>query len=159
MSADVCQVDALASFGRDPEEARQCLAGGNDVWLAFEGDQPLFACFTFLHAAPVMAASGGTLSLPPGAACLEDSVTSPAARGRGIAPAAWTLIGDELERRGFRAIVTKIETSNTASRRAVEKVGFRSVAVMQHKRVGPRRRTSVEAVGSGLGSELAARLS
>ena len=157
--ADESQVEALALLGRDPDEARECLAGGNDVWFVFDGDQPLFACFTYRHSAPVMAASQGTLPLPPGTACLEDSVTSPAARGRGIAPGAWTLIGDELARAGFTKLVTKIETANTPSRKAVEKVGYRPVAVMQHQRVGRRRRTAVEALGGGLGHELATRLS
>jgi GNAT superfamily N-acetyltransferase len=155
--AEASEVGALARLGRDPEEARECLAGGNDVWLALDGEEPLFACFTFRHATPVAAASAGTLPLPPGTACLEDSVTSAAARGRGIAPAAWTLIGDELARSGFTTLVTKIETTNEPSRRAVEKVGYRPVAVMRYMRVGSRRRTAVRALG-GLGDELATRL-
>jgi RimJ/RimL family protein N-acetyltransferase len=106
----------------------------------------------------VIAAPGRTLALPEGVACLEDSVTAAAARGRGIAPAAWTLIGDELQQAGFKTLVTKIETENQASRRAVEKVGYRLVAVMDHERTGPRRRTTVRPVGDGIGEMLAARL-
>ena len=155
--ADASQMDALIRVGQDPEDVRLCLDGGNDVWLALDDDGPLFSCFTFRNETPVAAAAKGRLPLPPGTACLEDSVTSPAARGRGIAPACWTLIGDELAAAGFTALVTKIETSNTASRRAVEKVGFAPVAVMQFVRVGARRRTAVEALG-GLGGELATRL-
>jgi RimJ/RimL family protein N-acetyltransferase len=75
----------------------------------------------------------------------------------GIAPAAWTLIGDELARAGFNTLVTKIETSNTPSRRAVEKVGYRPVAEMRYMRVGSRRRTAVRSL-DGLGEELATRL-
>jgi RimJ/RimL family protein N-acetyltransferase len=156
--ATEADADAVAALGQEPAEARRRLEAGNDLWLVFDGDDPLFACYTFRQATPVMAASHGTLSLPPGAACLEDSVAAPAARGRGIAPGAWTLVGDQLAKDGFSALVTKIETANAASRKAVEKVGFREVAVMQHRRVAMRRRTAVQAVGNGLGEELAARL-
>ena len=132
-----------------------------------DDDGPLFSCFTFRKATPVAAAAKGRLPLPPGTACLEDSVTSAAARGRGIAPACWTLIGDELAAAGFTTLVTKIETSNAASRRAVEKVGFEPVAVMDFVRVGARRRTAVEALGGhrrrarhapGLAAQLAVRV-
>jgi RimJ/RimL family protein N-acetyltransferase len=156
--AQPADAEAVAQLGQDVEAARQRIEDGNDLWLVFDGDQALFACYTFRYATPVMAAADGTLSLPPGAACLEDSVAAPAARGRGIAPGAWTLVGDELARAGYTALVTKIETANAPSRKAVEKVGFRPVAVMQHQRVALRRRTAVEAVGAGLGEELAARL-
>jgi RimJ/RimL family protein N-acetyltransferase len=156
--AQPSDADAVAALGQEPEEARRRLEAGNDLWLVFDGDDPLFACYTFRQATPVMAASHGTLELPPGAACLEDSVAAPAARGRGIGPGAWTLIGDELAKDGYVALVTKIETGNVPSRKAAEKVGFREVAVMEHQRVVMHRRTSVRAIGNGLGDELAARL-
>jgi RimJ/RimL family protein N-acetyltransferase len=149
---------AVAELGQDPQTALDRLSEGNDLWLVFDGDQPLFACYTFRQTAPVMAASGGELNLPDGAACLEDSLASPAARGRGIAPATWTLVGDKLREEGFRALVTKIETSNKSSNRAVEKVGFRPIALMEHERVVMRRHTAVKPMGTGLGEELAARL-
>jgi hypothetical protein len=150
---------AVAALGQDPAMAQDRLAEGNDLWLVFDGDRPLFACYTFRQTAPVMAASGGELDLPDGAACLEDSLASPAARGRGIAPATWTLVGDTLREEGFKALVTKVETSNKSSNRAVEKVGFRPIASMEHERVVMRRHTAVEPIGTGLGEELAARLS
>jgi RimJ/RimL family protein N-acetyltransferase len=156
--ATASDVAAVGELGQDVEQARNRLAAGNDIWLVFDGDEPLFACYTFRHATPVMAAAHGQLALPPGAACLEDSIAAPAARGRGIAPGAWTLVGDELARAGYTALVTKVETANAPSRKAVEKVGFRPVAVMQHQRVAMRRRTAVETMGNGLGEELAARL-
>jgi hypothetical protein len=156
--AQASDADAVAALGQDPAEARGRLEAGNDLWLVFDGDDPLFACYTFRQAAPVMAASDGTLSLPPGAACLEDSVAAPAARGRGIAPGAWTLIGDELIKDGYTALITKVETGNIPSRKAVEKVGFREVALMEHQRVALRRHTAVRPMGTGLGEELAARL-
>ena len=156
--ADASEVDNVTLLGQDPDEAHARVEAGNDIWFVLQGDQPLFLCFTFRHETPVIAASEGTLALPPGAACLEDSVTAPEARGRGIATAAWTLIGEELRQDGFRELVAKIETSNVASERVAEKSGFRPVAVMRHQRTGVRRRTAVMALGGGLGDELAARL-
>lgn len=86
-------------------------------------------------------------------------VTAPGARGKGIATAAWILVGEELKRAGYTTLVAKIETANTASKRVAEKAGFHPVAVMQHERTGVRRNTAVRALGGGLGDELAARLS
>jgi hypothetical protein len=156
---DESRLDAVAQLGQNPQQARARLEAGNDIWLVLDGDEPVFVSFTFRQCTPVIAASGGKLALPTGAAALEEAYTTPSARGRGIAPAAWTLIGDELARAGLQVLVTKIETENTASRRAAEKAGFRPVAVMQHQRTGARRRTAVLALGGGLGDELEARLS
>jgi RimJ/RimL family protein N-acetyltransferase len=156
--ATAAEAPAVVELGQDLDEALGRLQEGNDLWLVFDGDQPLFACYTFRQSAPVMAATGGQLDLPEGAACLEDSFASPAARGRGIAPATWTLVGDALRAEGFQALVTKIESSNKASNRAVEKVGYRPIAVMKHERVAMRRHTAVKPIGTGLGEELAARL-
>lgn len=156
--ATPAEATAVGELGQDPQLALDRLSAGNDLWMVFDGDQPLFACYTFRQTAPVMAASDGELDLPDGAGCLEDSLASPAARGRGIAPATWTLVGDTLREEGFKALVTKIETSNKSSNRAAEKVGFRPIAVMEHERVVLRRHTAVKPVGTGLGEELAARL-
>lgn len=156
--AELPELDALDRLGQSIDEALERLDGGNDVWMVLDGSEPLFSCCTFRRVAPVAAASHGTLALPDGAACLEDSITSAAARGRGIAPGAWTLICDELREDGFTTLVTKIETDNAASRRAVEKVGFREIAVMDHRRLAMHSRTAVRPLGNGLGGELAERL-
>ena len=153
------QVGVVEIFGQDVNQARERLAAGNDIWLVLEGEQPLFLCFTFRTAAPVIAAADGTLELPAGSACLEDAVTLPEARGRGIASAAWSAIGDELGRAGLSTLVAKIETDNAASRRVAENAGFAPVAVMEHRRTGVRRRTAVHPLGGRLGEELASRLS
>jgi GNAT superfamily N-acetyltransferase len=153
------QVGIVEIFGQDVNQARERLAAGNDIWLVLEGERPLFLCFTFRAVAPVIAARNGTLYLPAGSACLEDAVTLPEARGRGIASAAWSAIGDELGRAGFSTLVAKTETDNAASRRVAENAGFRAVAVMEHQRTGARRRTAVQPLGGRLGDELASRLS
>jgi L-amino acid N-acyltransferase YncA len=153
------QVEAVAAFGQDVEQARKRLEAGNDIWLVVEGEEPVFLCYTFRAAAPVIAASDGTLELPAGSACLEDAVTLPEARGRGIASAAWSTIADELGSAGVSTLVAKVETNNAASRRVAENAGFRPIAVMQHARTGVRRHTAVRPLGGRLGDELAARLS
>lgn len=156
--ADPSQVEVVTIFGQDVDQARQRLDSGNDIWLVLEGERPLFLCYTFRAEAPVIAAADGRLELPLGSACLEDAVTVPEARGRGIASAAWAAIGDELGRAGLSSLVAKVETDNVASRRVAEKAGFKPVAVMQHERTGVRRRTAVRPLGGRLGDELAARL-
>jgi ribosomal protein S18 acetylase RimI-like enzyme len=153
-------VEKVAELDRSPEAARELLSDQCDVWLVLDDDdQLLFLCYTYRHTVPVMAAPGGTMDLPPGIACLEDSQTSPAARGRGIAPAAWDTLGMQLAAEGVKALITKVGVENAPSRRAVEKAGFREIALMEHRRRGPWRRTRVDVSGDGLGTELSARLS
>ena len=112
-------------------EARRRLASGTDLWIVREGQQPVFACWTFHDRMPVLAAHGGWLELPKGIVGLEDSVKSPAYRGRAIAPGAWATIADILTREGVTGILTKIEETNLTCRRSIEKVGFRAVASMR----------------------------
>jgi len=157
--AAASQVDSVVEVGQDLEEARERFEAGVDLWLVLDGERPVFLCFVFRDATPVLAATNGTLALPPATACLEDALTARAARGRGIGTAAWILIGEELRRDGFTTLVAKIETANTASKRMAEKAGFQPVAVMQHERTGGRSTTAVRPLGGGLGDELAARLS
>lgn len=54
-------------------------------------------------------------------------------------------------------MVTKIEEDNVASRRAVEKSGFRHFATVRFRRVGPVKRTVVQTQTGGPGDWLAAR--
>lgn len=95
-----------------------------ELWLVREGGAVLFACWIFVDRTPVGDAPGGWQPLPPGVYCLEDSITEEAARGRGVAPGTWTLVADDLARRGAAALITKVEDDNDASRRAIAKVGF-----------------------------------
>jgi GNAT superfamily N-acetyltransferase len=157
--ADASQVESVVAVGQDPEEARRRFQSGIDLWLVLDGEQTVFSCFGFTDVTPVIAATDGTLLLPPGTACLEDAITARSARGRGIGTAAWILIGEELRRAGLTTLVAKIETANIASKRMAEKAGFQPVAVMQHERTRRHRTTAVRPLGGGLGDELAARLS
>jgi hypothetical protein len=140
------------------ERARLRLARQHALWLVLDGEQPLFACWIFRGETPVIAAPGGEMSLANGTVCLEDSVTAAAARGRGVAPGAWTSIAEGLARDGVRQLITKVEMQNIASRRAVEKVGFRPVALMHFLRIGPGKRTRVDVLELDRGAEIATRL-
>lgn len=140
--AEVELLDLLPSVG--VAEARRRRAGGADLWLVLDGGVPLFSCWIFRGRSPALAARGGWFALPDGTACLEDSITAPAARGRGIAPAAWAGVASAVAGDGFARMVTKVETENAASRRAVEKAGFREIAAMTLRRTGPRKRVCVE---------------
>lgn len=124
--------------------ARRRLAGPNDLWFVLDGDDLAFACWIFRESAETAAAPGGRISLPPGVVFLEDSITSPAYRGRRVAPAAWAAIGDSLAESGFTSMVTKVEDTNTAVKMAMIKSGIRELATVRCTRKGPLRRCAVQ---------------
>jgi GNAT superfamily N-acetyltransferase len=141
-----------------PREAAARIAAGNDLWLVLEGDCLLFSCWIFRDRTPVIAASDGQLRLPSDTVCQEDSETVPAARGAGIAPAAWAAIADAVAAEGKRWIITKVTVENTPSRRAVEKAGFEAVALMHFRRRGRRSRTWLEQIEGPRASYFAERV-
>jgi hypothetical protein len=156
--AGEAQIDLLERLGQSPRRARAELAAGNDVWLVLEGEEPLYACHVIRRKLPMVAAPGGELELPEGVVAAENGVAAQSVRGRGVAPMGLALIADRLAGEGVRSIVLKVGTGNVAASRSSEKIGFRAIAVMEHERVGSRRRTAVHPLGDGLGDELAERL-
>ena len=138
---DVALLEELPTIG--VSEARERQAAGAVLWLVREGPQVAFACWIFRGRTPVFAARRGWLSLPAHTVCLEDSVTSPAYRGRGLAGAAWAEIARALQRQHVATIITKVADDNTASRRAVEKAGFEAIAMMTLIRRGLRSRVTL----------------
>ena len=153
----------IQAIGRLPEAdsvpaLRRGLAAGHELWVVTTHDgQPAFACWMHRCRTPVTAAAGGWLELPPGVACLEDSVTAPRLRGNGIAPAAWCAIAERAEAEGLSTLVMKVETGNSPSRRAVAKAGFREAAAMTLERTGRRKRASLTPMNGGVGAQLARR--
>ena len=139
---DVALLEELPTIGA--HEARERRAAGADLWLVREGAHAAFACWIFRERTPVFAARHGWLSLPPNTVCLEDSVTSPAYRGRGLAGAAWSEIARGLQSQHVAAIITKVAEDNAASRRAVEKAGFEPIAMMTLTRRGLRSQVELE---------------
>ena len=129
----------------DHAEAERRLQSGGTLWLALDGRRPAFSCWTFRGRTPIRAAQKGWLDLPSDAACLEESMTAAAYRGRSIAPAAWTLIVDRLANEQLRRLVTTIEEENAASRTAVSKVGFVEIGRTETLKTGNRVRVRLTA--------------
>lgn len=152
------RLGGAVEMGQRIDEVRARRAAGNDLWLAEDDGGPLFRCWIYRERAPVLAAPGGWLELPADTVVLEDSATTPRARGRGIAPGAWTAIADSLRDEGLVHMITKVGVENEASRKAVAKAGFREIGVMRMVKAGPRKRTTVDGATPGLGATLAERL-
>ena len=76
------------------------------------------ACWIFRERTPVFAARSGWLKLPLDTVCLEDSVTSPAYRGRGLAGAAWSEIARVLQGQHVGAMITQSQPRTTRRRGA-----------------------------------------
>lgn len=127
----------------DTGEIGRRLGEGAALWLVVQGDRAAFACWTFERRAPIYAAKGGGVDLPARTVLLEDSIASPDFRGRGVAPGAWSGIAERLADDGVVAMMTKVGTDNAASRRAVEKAGFREIGRMAIRRRGYRTRIRV----------------
>jgi len=130
-------------------EARQRIAAGHDLWLALKGRQPVFACWVFHGSLPVIASRHGHIALPSEIVAFEDSVASPAYRGRGIGLAVWPKIADSLEESTATTIITKVEEDNATARRAFEKSGFREVATVHFRRKGLWRELTMR-TGNGV---------
>jgi RimJ/RimL family protein N-acetyltransferase len=141
---DLALLDELWAI--DHGEAIRRLRTGGTLWLVVEGGRPAFSCWTFRGRTPIRAARRGWLDLPADTACLEESMTSPAYRGRSVAPGAWTLIADRLaEQPELRRLVTGVEEENAASRAAVAKVGFLEIGRARTEQRGGRTRVAVVA--------------
>jgi RimJ/RimL family protein N-acetyltransferase len=119
------------------------LARGGDLWLVQEGGRAAFRCWVHRERLPMAEARGRGVDLPDDVVVLEDSISSPLFRGRGIAPAAWAGLADRYAAEGRRWMYTKVNEDNGPSRRAVEKAGFRDVARMQVVRRDVRTRIRV----------------
>lgn len=141
---DLLLVAQLGGTGMFEAEWRLSMSVDADLWIVRNGSEAVFSCWIFRQRAPVLAARGGWLVLPANTVCMEDAITAPGYRGRGIAAAAWTCIADMLIQRGATAIIAKIEEQNTASCHAVEKVGFRAIATMDMESIWLRLHVMVK---------------
>ena len=151
--ATEAQADMLAELDTvSPETARERIRAGHDLWLSLLGGELAFACWTFNGSAPVLAAPGGWMELPPEIICLEDSIASTTVRGRGIAPATWAQIALQARGSGIESMVTKIRDFNVPPRKAVVKVGFEEIVTSRYRRKGLMRYASVR-TGEGRAAE------
>jgi hypothetical protein len=151
---------ALASqTGKQPDQVVEALRSGHDLWLVREGEgRAAFSCWIYRGSAPQINAHGGWFDLPPGVVCLEDSVTNPDFRGRGVAPAAWSQLALLLAREGLEAMVTRVRDDNAPSRKACLKAGFEEIGTMDFQRVLSRRSQRMEQGRGELGRQLATAL-
>jgi RimJ/RimL family protein N-acetyltransferase len=143
---------------RNPRRLDKHLREGHELWTVRDGDAVAFHCWIFRGTCPSAAARGGWFELPPGVVNLEDSVTAPDYRGRGIAPAAWDALARALAAEGLRELITKVEVENAPSRKAVLKSGFREVATMRTRRRGPIVHVDIDGDGSPAARALAEQL-
>jgi RimJ/RimL family protein N-acetyltransferase len=141
-----------------PREAATRIAAGNDLWVVLDEGRVLFSLWVFRERTPAIAAPGGLLTLPRDIVCIEDIEVVAAARGRGLAPAAYAAIFDAVSAEGADWVLIKVAADNAPSLRAAEKAGFQAVARMHFGRVGPRSRTSLEPFDGPLASLFAERV-
>lgn len=155
-------VDELSLLAQLPgvgeAQAELRLKAGHDLWMAVEGRKAAFACWIFRGSVPTIAAPKEQLIMPPGIVCLEESVASPDFRGRGIAPAVWSVVADGLQREGVAAMVTRCKEDNVAVRRALAKSGFREIAIVHFRRAGLRQYTTIRPEPGSTADWLAGRL-
>jgi GNAT superfamily N-acetyltransferase len=105
-------------------DAKRRLGAGGTLWLVIADGRPAFAAWTFPERVPIGQARNGWLELPEDTAQLKDLVTAKAARGRGIATAAISLIADHVASEGADFLVGRVEDGNVASLRVYDKLGF-----------------------------------
>lgn len=147
------QADLLSELDTvSPETARERMRAGHDLWLSLLGGELAFACWIFNGSAPVLAAPGGWMELPPEIVCLEDSIASTTVRGRGIGPATWSQIALQARESGIESIITKIRDFNVPPRKSVVKVGFEEIVTSRYRRKGLMRYASVKS-GEGRAAE------
>jgi GNAT superfamily N-acetyltransferase len=113
------QLEPVAS-----RDAERRFAAGGVLWMVISEGRPAFAAWTFAERVPIGQARNGWLELPEDSTQLKDLVTAEAARGRGIATAAVSLIADHVAREGATYLVGRVEDRNLASRRVYGKLGF-----------------------------------
>jgi hypothetical protein len=128
------------------EEGRERVREGIQLWFVLKERTPAFVCFAFLGGQrfPLEGTRGKDYILPTGVACLENGLANREFRGRLIAPAAWTGIGERLRAAGHQLLMTKAAVSNVASCRTLERTGFRLATVMRRRRRGLRSSITFE---------------
>ena len=122
------------------------LAQGATLWLVQAGEHLAFHCWTFQTRFPLRGIQGGALALPADVVIVEDVVASPAFRGRGVAGAALTAVGDACRDGGARWMCMKVDGDDPVSQRLIAKIGYAEVARMHVVRRNWISRLRVSAV-------------
>ena len=140
-SAGVDDLGALRELGAWFERSRDWLDAGHELWLVRDGERPVGSFWVFHGMAPTDSAPHGWVSMPDGMINIEDTVTDPEYRGRGIAPAMYSQVYDRQKRSGrAEMVIGGVPEANHANRRAVAKSGWREFALVDVKKYGLIRR-------------------
>ncbi len=152
LATDDDAFDLLNAIGsQSADVARRRRSAGGAPWVLLMDGKPAFCCWLYAGRSPINSMPGEWLNLPPAVRTLEDSITAPDFRGRGLAGGVWMTLFDDLEREGVRSVVTNVLDTNVPSTRAVLKVGFAPVASMRYVRIGPWSRQYLTPLGAGSG--------
>jgi RimJ/RimL family protein N-acetyltransferase len=127
-----------------PDHGPRRLAEGVQLWFVLRDGEPAFTCSAFVDRYPLDEVPGGWYRLPARVASVDDALTNRKFRGLAVAPAAFLEIARDLREGGFEVLITKIEPENAASRRTMEKIGFREVGTMRRRRRGWRSRVEFD---------------
>lgn len=148
-------LSVAAGTGRDPALVERYMEAGHELWMLVHDGRAAFSTWIFRGSAPAIAARRGWFELPATAACMEDWVTHPDFRGRGLAPVAALGAFRAVRGSGVEHVVAKIESANDSAHHAAAKAGFDAVATMRFSRIGPRHRTRLMDVRGEVGAQLA----
>lgn len=115
--------------------ARDWLRAGTRLFLVLDSDdRAVFAAWVFHREVSISVAPGGWLPLPDGVGALDECYVAAGHRGRGIAPAAWSLIADALEQEGDEALLGIAVENDPSARRVLAKAGFDPITRMSARR-------------------------
>jgi L-amino acid N-acyltransferase YncA len=143
-------VDRLAAADLvNPIAARADLARGARLWVATAADEPVYLVWVYRDRVPSIAAPGGWLALPEGVACVEGAFALPEHRNRGLQRRTIRHAIAEVRAEGGVRVIAKVADDNAASQRSLAAIGAREIARMRFRRVGPWRRTRIEARAEG----------
>jgi len=152
-ASDLHQLPAIPATG--VIMGRGWLERGARLFLVLDAeDRAAFAGWVFHDEVSVSVAPRGWLALPDGVGCLDECYIAPHLRGRGIAPAAFSLIADRLAAEGDSMLLAVTGAEGRAPWRALEKAGLGPVADLytrRHLNVAGMRVES--APGAGLAFE------
>lgn len=109
----------------DKAYAQRRLAAGDLLALALDGEQ--VAGYFWLSPGHMELGMGSFADLPEGTAGVYKVFVIPARRGGRVFPGAFAFIKGLMADRGLERLLTLVRVDNPASRRAMERVGFRAL--------------------------------
>jgi GNAT superfamily N-acetyltransferase len=123
--------EAGHDYDRTAQEfALERLCAGDRLTLAQTGNQIVF--YSWLMFGQLDLGTRRYLPLSADTAYLYRLFTVAAYRGRGLAPAYFGLIRDQLRQQNLRRVVSWVEARNLVSRRVFEAAGFREIGCIWH---------------------------